>query len=207
MNPFHFPAIILASQSPRRAELLRQIGVPFDIVLPADPHVAEALEAVLPDELPLDYVQRVCRAKAEMMRQQIIEDSAPMQRNRPILCADTTVAFGNEILGKPADAQAVHAMLSRLSGQTHQVHTAVAIALAHKVVECVVSSDVTFRTIAKEEIEAYVHSGEPFGKAGAYAIQGYGACFVEHLRGSFSAVKGLPVFEVAQMLRRIQNQA
>ena len=207
MNPFHFPAIVLASQSPRRAELLRQIGVPFDIVLPADPHAAEALEAVLPDELPLDYVQRVCRAKAQMMRQQIAESGSPIQRNRPILCADTTVAFGTEILGKPADASDVHAMLSRLSGQTHQVHTAVAIALAHEVIECVVSSDVTFRTLSTAQIEDYVHSGEPFGKAGAYAIQGYGACFVEHLRGSFSAVKGLPVFEVAQMLHSIENQA
>lgn len=207
MNPFHFPAIILASQSPRRAELLRQIGVPFEVVLPSDPHAAELLETVLPDELPLAYVQRVCRAKAQMMRRQITENSTPMQANRPILCADTTVAFEQQILGKPVDAQAVHAMLSQLSGRTHQVHTAVAIALEHEIIECVVSSDVRFRSIQSEEIDAYIHSGEPFGKAGAYAIQGYGACFVAHLHGSFSAVKGLPLFEVAQMLRQIQNQA
>ena len=207
MNPFHFPAIVLASQSPRRAELLRQIGVPFDVVLPVDPHAAEALEAVLPNELPLAYVQRVCRAKAEMMRQQIIENGSVKLCHRLILCADTTVAFGNEILGKPSDANDVHAMLTRLSGQTHQVHTAVVIASEQKMLECVVSSDVTFRAISSEEIDAYIDSTEPFGKAGAYAIQGYGACFVEHLRGSFSAVKGLPVFEVAQMLHQIQNQA
>ena len=207
MNPFHFPDMVLASQSPRRAELLRQIGVPFEVVLPLDPHAAEVLEAVLPDELPLAYVQRVCRAKAQMMRRQIAEHGSPEQQNRPILCADTTVAFGDEILGKPANAHEVHTMLNRLSGQTHQVHTAVTIAWQGAMMEQVVSSDVTFRPITSEEIEAYVHSGEPFGKAGAYAIQGYGACFVEHLRGSFSAVKGLPIFEVAQMLRALQNQA
>lgn len=207
MNPFRFPHIILASQSPRRAELLRQIGVPFDVVLPVDPHLAEALEAVLPNEIPLDYVRRVCRAKAHMMRQQIIECGRLEQRHWPVLCADTTVAFGNEILGKPTNAHDVHTMLGRLSGQTHQVHTAVAIAVADEVRECVVSSDVTFRVISGEEIDAYIDSGEPFGKAGSYAIQGFGACFVEHLSGSFSAVKGLPVFEVAQMLRQIQNQA
>ncbi len=207
MNPFHFPAIVLASQSPRRAELLRQIGVPFKVVLPLDPHAAETLEAVLPNEVPLSYVQRVCRAKAEMMRQQIAELGSSEQQSRPILCADTTVAFGNEILGKPVDAQEVRVMLGRLSGQTHQVHTAVAIAWQGAMIEQVVSSDVSFRPITPEEIEAYIESGEPFGKAGAYAIQGFGACFVAHLRGSFSAVKGLPIFEVAQMLRALQNQA
>ena len=203
MNPFHFPALVLASQSPRRAELLRQIGVPFEVVLPLNPHAAEALEAVLPDELPLVYVQRVCRAKAEMMRRQIAEQGSSEQQSRPILCADTTVAFGDEILGKPADAQEVRVMLEQLSGQTHQVHTAVAIAWQGAMIEQVVSSDVSFRPITTEEIEAYIDSGEPFGKAGAYAIQGFGACFVVHLRGSFSAVKGLPIFEVAQMLRAL----
>ena len=207
MNPFHFPAIVLASQSPRRAELLRQIGVPFEVVLPLDPHAAETLEAVLPNEVPLSYVQRVCRAKAEMMRQQIAELGSSEQQSRPILCADTTVAFGNEILGKPVDAQEVRVMLGRLSGQTHQVHTAVAIAWQGAMIEQVVSSDVSFRPITPEEIEAYIESGEPFGKAGAYAIQGFAACFVAHLPGSFSAVKGLPIFEVAQMLRALQNQA
>ena len=207
MNPFKLPAIILASQSPRRAELLRQIGVPFDIVLPADLHAAEALEAILPNELPLDYVQRVCHAKADMMRQQIAEDHALLQRNRPILCADTTVAFENRILGKPQDAREATEMLNLLSGQTHQVHTAVSIALEHDFLSCVVSSDVRFRALSAEDIEAYIESGEPFGKAGAYAIQGYGACFVEHLQGSFSAVKGLPVFEVAQLLKQVQNRA
>ena len=139
MNPFHFPAIVLASQSPRRAELLRQIGVPFEVVLPLDPHAAETLEAVLPNEVPLSYVQRVCRAKAEMMRQQIAEPGSSEQQSRPILCADTTVAFGNEILGKPVDAQEVRVMLGRLSGQTHQVHTAVAIAWQGAMIEQVVS--------------------------------------------------------------------
>ena len=207
MNPFDFPAIVLASQSPRRAELLRQIGVPFEVVLPLDPDAAEALEAVLPSEAPLSYVQRVCRAKAQMMRRQIAEQGSPEQQNRPILCADTTVAFGDEILGKPFDAQQVHAMLARLSGRTHQVHTAVAIAWQGEMIERVVSSDVRFRPIEPREIEAYINSGEPFGKAGAYAIQGFGACFVAHLRGSFSAVKGLPIFEVAQMLGALQNEA
>ena len=177
--------------------------MPFELVLPLNPHAAEALEAVLPDELPLVYVQRVCRAKAEMMHRQIAEQGSSEQQSRPILCADTTVAFGDEILGKPADAQEVRVMLERLSGQTHQVHTAVAIAWQGAMIEQVVSSDVSFRPITPEEIEAYIESGEPFGKAGAYAIQGFGACFVAHLRGSFSAVKGLPIFEVAQMLRAL----
>lgn len=207
MNPFQFPAVILASQSPRRAELLRQMGVPFEVVIPADLHAAEALEAVITGEDPLTYVERVSRAKAQMMRQQVAENHAhPMQLHRPILCADTTVALGNEILGKPQDAQDAFEMLKKLSGQTHQVHTAIALAKDDEVWAQVVSSNVHFCTLSDALIHQYIESGEPFGKAGAYAIQGLGACFVAHLDGSFSSVKGLPVFEVAQLLRGIHEK-
>ncbi len=203
MNPFDFPAVNLASQSPRRAQLLEQMGVPFEVVLPLDIHAAEALEAVLPDELPLDYVLRVGLAKARMMRAQIVANGSEVQRARPILCADTTVAFEQHILGKPESREQAYSMLRLLSGNTHQVHTAVVLAHGDELLHTVVTTDVRFRDLLDADIRAYIDSSEPFGKAGAYAIQGLGACFVAHISGSFSAVKGLPVFEVAQMLTQL----
>ena len=197
-NPFQFPRIYLASQSPRRAQLLEQIGVPFDVFLPEDSEAAELLEVVLPNENPMDYVQRVSLAKLQAIQQQINTAQLPPQ---PILCADTTVAFADEILGKPVDAADARRMLSMLSGQTHQVHTAVAVAWGHDVKRVCVTSQVTFKTISPVDLEAYIDSGEPFGRAGAYAVQGLAATFIEHLSGSYSSVMGLPVFEVAHLLR------
>lgn len=202
MNPFHFPTINLASKSPRRAELLVQMGVPFELVLPLNPSLAEQLEVARAGESPLEYVARVSMDKAQMMRAQIAHYGTMAQQARPTLCADTTVADGGRILGKPANREHAHEMLSALSGRTHQVHTAVVLIQQDKRQQTVVSSEVSFRDLTNEEIDAYIDSGEPFGKAGAYAIQGLGACFVAHLSGSFSAVKGLPIFEVGQMLKQ-----
>ena len=203
MNPLHFPKIYLASQSPRRAELLKQIGVPFEVVLPHDAVAAERLEIPLPDENPVDYVQRVCLAKAHMMQAQITNNPKFADRVYPILCADTTVVFDNCILGKPEDAAHAVQMLRMLSGNIHEVYTAVALASTQGIEQELVRSTVRFHPLSESDIQAYIASGEPFGKAGAYAIQGYGACWVAHLSGSFSAVKGLPIFEVAQLLRRV----
>ncbi|AXF85723.1 Maf-like protein YhdE [Ephemeroptericola cinctiostellae] len=197
-NPFQFPRIYLASQSPRRAQLLEQMGVPFDVFLPEDSAAAELLEVVLPNEDPVDYVQRVSLAKLQAIQQQINTARLPPQ---PILCADTTVAFAAEILGKPEDAADARRILTMLSGQVHQVHTAVALACGHEVKRTCVTSQVTFKTISPVELEAYIDSGEPFGRAGAYAVQGLAATFIEHLSGSYSSVMGLPVFEVARLLR------
>lgn len=198
--PYSFPAIYLASTSPRRAQLLEQIGVPFEIIRPDDPETAELLEAELPNEPALDYVRRVCRAKAFASHAQISAHQLP---TRPILCADTTVALNDRIFGKPADAADVHTMLHQLSGKTHQTHTAIAVMHDGQLIERVVTSDVTFRPLTTEDIDVYIASGEPFGKAGAYAIQGLSACFISHLSGSFSAVMGLPLFEVADILQNL----
>lgn len=197
-NPFQFPRIYLASQSPRRAQLLEQVGVPFDVFLPENSEAAELLEVVLLNEDPVDYVQRVSLAKLHAIQQQI---KAAQLVQQPILCADTTVAFGSNILGKPEDAADARRILSMLSGQTHQVHTAVVLAVGHEVRKACVTSQVTFRVISPAELEAYIDSGEPFGRAGAYAVQGLAATFIEHLSGSYSSVMGLPVFEVAHLLR------
>lgn len=197
-HPFQFPHIYLASQSPRRAQLLAQIGVPFDVFLPKDSAAAELLELALPHEPPVDYVQRVSLAKLQAIQLQMAEAQLPL---KPILCADTTVAFAGEILGKPLDAADARRILSMLSGQKHQVHTAVAIAFQHEVKTVCVTSEVTFKTLSQAELDAYIDSGEPFGRAGAYAVQGLAAAFIAHLSGSYSSVMGLPVFEVAEMLQ------
>ena len=197
MNPFQFPCVYLASQSPRRAQLLKLVGIPFEVYLPEDNEAAEALEVELSNESPLDYVQRVAILKAEFAARSMAHQG---METRPILCADTTVAVDQHILAKPTDAADAARMLRMLSGRTHQVHTAVAVMLDDVLHQVCVTSDVTFKLLTDAEIEAYIASGEPFGKAGAYAIQGYASVFVSHLSGSYSAVMGLPVFEVAQML-------
>ncbi|TDR31701.1 Maf family protein [Hydromonas duriensis] len=201
-NPFEFTPIYLASQSPRRAQLLEQIGIPFEVVLPEDSHAAELLETVQLGEKPLQYVQRVTLMKLHSMQTQVMQLKLPA---RPILCADTTVAFGEEILGKPLDAADAKRMLRLLSAQTHQVHTAVAILSEGQIHTACVTSEVSFKEIKEQEIQAYIDSGEPFGRAGSYAVQGFAAAFISHLSGSYSAVMGLPVFEVAQLLREAQK--
>ena len=191
--------IYLASQSPRRRQLLEQIGVRYEMLLPDANEDAEALEATRPRELPSDYVTRVTRAKLHAARARLARRALP---NAPILCADTTVALGQRIFGKPADAaEAVH-MLTQLSGRCHRVISAVALFDGRRSNLEVNSSRVRFGVIAAADIRAYVASGEPFGKAGAYAIQSEAARWIERIEGSYSGIMGLPLFETARLLRR-----
>ena len=195
--------IYLASQSPRRAQLLAQIGVRFKLLLPRADEDAEALEAERPGELPAEYVERVTRAKLHAARLRL---SASGLSAAPILCADTTVALGRRILGKPFDAQAAAATLRLLSGKVHRVITAVAVGTGvgrgARTRVAVSTSRVRFAELPAPVVEAYVASGEPFGKAGAYAIQSSLAAWIAHLDGSYSGVMGLPLFETAQLLQR-----
>jgi septum formation protein len=188
----------LASQSPRRAQLLRQIGVAHRLLLPEPAEDAEALEAERPGELPADYVQRVTRAKLQAALQRLRRRGG---EPAPILCADTTVALGRRILGKPADAADARAMLQALSGRTHRVLTAVAVHDGRRARTALNVSHVRFAPLPGRAIEAYVAGGEPFGKAGAYAIQGAVAAWIEHIEGSHSGIVGLPLYETATLLR------
>ena len=181
--------LYLASGSPRRRELLTQIGVPFlSQVVPID-------ENPLPDEPPVAYVERLARAKAQAGLAAL---SQPL--DAVVLGADTAVVLDGRILGKPADAAEAQATLTALSGRSHQVLTAVALASSTRVAVRVVSSQVSFRPLRAEEIAAYWASGEPQDKAGSYAIQGLAAVFVSQLQGSYSAVVGLPLCETAALL-------
>ena len=191
--------VYLASQSPRRRQLLDQIGVRYELLLPRADEDAEALEAERRGELPADYVERVTRAKLRAARLRL-QDSGLAAA--PILCADTTVALGRRLLGKPLDANDAVATLELLSGRTHRVITAVAIGVARRTLLAVNTSHVTFAAIPRAAIERYVASGEPFGKAGAYAIQSAFAAWIAHIDGSHSGIMGLPLFETAQLLRR-----
>jgi septum formation protein len=193
------PAFIyLASQSPRRRQLLEQIGVRFELLLPRADEDAEALEAERAGELPAAYVERVTRAKLHAARARLRHSGLP---DAPILCSDTTVALGRRILGKPADAAEAVATLSALSGRTHRVITAVALAAGRRERVALSTSRVRVAALPASVIEAYVASGEPFGKAGAYAIQSSFAAWVEHIAGSYSGIMGLPLFETAALLR------
>jgi septum formation protein len=181
------PIVCLASVSPRRRELLSQIGVPHIIV---GPHIDET---ALPGETPREYVTRLAQEKALTIRQ--------AGQQLPVLAADTTVVVDGEIFGKPRDrAEGVH-MLGVLSGREHEVLTAVALADARGVASRLSSSTVRFRTISREECLAYWETGEPRDKAGGYGIQGFGAIFIESLTGSHSGVMGLPLFETGELLR------
>ena len=200
--------IYLASQSPRRAELLQQIGVDFRLLLPqsaAEKQAAEDLEVVLAGEAPAAYVQRVTalKARAAYARWQALQarDGAAWPA-LPILCADTTVALESQILGKPIDSADAAAMLAQLSGQMHQVLTAVAVVDRVGALHTALStSQVQFTTLSAAEIATYVASAEPLGKAGSYGIQGRAAAFVQHMAGSYTGIVGLPVFETAQLLQ------
>ena len=192
--------IYLASQSPRRAQLLDQIGVRHELLLPRADEDAEALEAERPGELPADYVQRVTLAKLHAARGRLKASGLPAA---PILCADTTVALGRRILGKPADAADAAATLRLLSGRTHRVLTAVAVASGRRERLALSVSHVRFAVLPTDVIDAYVASGEPFGKAGAYAIQSAFAGWIAHVDGSHSGIMGLPLYETAQLLRAL----
>ena len=195
--------IYLASQSPRRAHLLTQIGVRFELLLPRAGEDAESLEAERAGELPAVYVERVTRAKLRAARLRL---AASGLAAAPILCADTTVALGRRILGKPLDVHDAAATLRLLSGKTHRVITAVAVGTGTgrgaRDRIAVSTSRVRFATLPAPVIDAYAASGEPFGKAGAYAIQSSLAAWIAHLDGSYSGVMGLPLFETAQLLHR-----
>ena len=199
------PAFVyLASQSPRRSQLLEQLGVPHQLLVAnTDGDLgedAEAIEAVAGQEAPAAYVQRVTELK--------LDDAVARHQRRglpaaPILCSDTTVALGREILGKPQDEADAARMLKSLSGTTHRVLTAVAVAHGRKTVAALSVSRVRFDVLSPAMVRAYVASGEPMGKAGAYAVQGRAAAFIAHISGSYSGIMGLPMFETAQLLRQV----
>jgi septum formation protein len=193
--------IYLASKSPRRRELLRQVGVEFELLmLRSDPaRGVDVSEDVLPGEDPHAYVARVAKEKGAFAWNILQQRRQPL---RPILTADTTVTIDGEILGKPADNKEAVAMLERLSGRTHQVLTSVAVH-AERVEEQVTQvSNVRFATLSPAQIRAYCATTEPYDKAGGYGIQGLAALFVEHIEGSHSGIMGLPIFETAQLLRK-----
>lgn len=196
------PAIYLASKSQRRHELLRQLGVEFEELLlrEAPGRRRDIVEAPRKDEAPLEYVKRIARIKASVGWHRMQRRGLPP---KPVLGADTEVALDGAALGKPADASAAVAMLGELSGRTHDVITAIALRWQTQLVATVSTSRVTFRALAQDEIERYVATGEPFDKAGGYAIQGKAAAFVQYLEGSYSGVMGLPLFETAEILARI----
>ncbi len=195
------PRIYLASRSPRRRELLTQIGVRFELLMfrgvpREDPDVDEA---VLPEESPEDYVVRVTLAKAQAGVQRIRERHLIPH---PVLAADTTVEVDGSVIGKPEHEADAVAILQRLSGRTHRVLTAVALSDGIRVEHLTNVSEVRFRPLENAEIRRYVVSGEPLDKAGAYGIQGRAAIFVEEIRGSYTGIMGLPLYETAILLRR-----
>lgn len=196
------PFIYLASQSPRRAQLLEQIGVAHRPLLPDAQEDAEALEHALPGEAPDDYVQRVTRAKldaaCDRWRRRQAEGA---WEPAPILCADTTVALGRRILGKPADAQEARRMLQALSGRSHRVLTAVALWDGVAVQQRLSISRVRFAVVSGDALNRYIAGGEAMGKAGAYGIQGSAAQWVSHIEGSYTGIMGLPLWETTQLLQ------
>jgi septum formation protein len=192
-------SIYLASRSPRRRELLTQLGVAFEELLTHELHGADVDETPHAGEAPPAYVLRVARAKAELgWRQVVSRGLAPL----PVLAADTTVVLDGEILGKPDDDKHARQMLRRLSAHIHSVLTAVAVAQGDRRETALSASTVEFRNLDDAEIRAYVASGEPLDKAGAYAIQGKAAVFVRTLAGSYSGIMGLPLIETADLLWR-----
>lgn len=200
--PYTF--IYLASQSPRRRELLDQLGILYQPLPPDEGEDVEALEAELPGEAAAIYVRRVCLAKAEAAAARLGRSARP---SAPILVADTTVALDRAILGKPADADDAIAMLTRLSGRVHQVLTAVAVVNPSSrggdasIASTLSVSTVRFAALTHDQIVRYVESGEPQGKAGAYGVQGRAAEFIAHIDGSYSGIMGLPLFETAALVR------
>src|SRR6185312_7047511 len=194
--------IYLASRSPRRRELLAQMGLRFEPLLFREGarRDTDTDESVRPGEQPDDYVRRVTRMKADAAWQRVVMRRG-LQR-KPVLAADTTVALAGEILGKPADKEDARRILSILAGTQHRVLTAVAVACEDRCEMAVSESLVTFAQLDPERIAAYAETGEPFDKAGAYAIQGRAGAFIERIEGSYSGIMGLPLFETAQLLAK-----
>jgi septum formation protein len=189
--------IYLASQSPRRRQLLEQLGVRHELLLPGEDEDAEALESVKPGEAPSAYVQRVTQLKLDAALARLKRRGLP---RAPVLCSDTTVALGRTIYGKPADAVDARRMLGELAGRHHRVLTAVVVGTARRRVQALSTSRVTFAPVSRAQIAAYVAGGEPMGKAGAYAVQGRAAAWISHISGSYSGIMGLPMHETAQLL-------
>ena len=197
--------VYLASRSPRRRELLRQIGVEFELLLLREraPRGPDVSETVFPGESAEDYVRRVCRAKVRAAWSRIQERSI---RSYPVLAADTVVYVDGTLLGKPADRSDAARMLGLLSGKVHRVLTAVAVQFEERLEMAVSESQVRFRELTPVEITACIESGEAMDKAGAYAIQGRAAAFIPELRGSYSGVMGLPLYETAELIGRFSPE-
>ena len=186
----HAPVeVILASQSPRRRELLTLVGIAH-VVSPADID-----ESVMPDELPVPHCERLARAKAQVL--------AERHPDAVVIAADTIVVLDGDILGKPSDPADARAMIARLSGRTHTVFTAMAVARGGRTESAVEEVAVTFRVLSAEEIAEYVETGEPMDKAGAYGIQGYGATIVERIEGDYFSVMGLGLRRLVSLLERV----
>ncbi|MCC2676077.1 MAG: putative septum formation protein Maf [Ramlibacter sp.] len=190
--------IYLASQSPRRRQLLEQLGIRHELLLPDASEDSEALEAVQPGEAPAAYVQRVTGLKLDAALDRLRRRGLPPA---PVLCSDTTVALGRTIYGKPADGADAARMLRELAGRTHRVLTAVAVQAGRKRLQALSDSRVSFAPMTRTQVAAYVASGEPMGKAGAYAVQGRAAEHIARIAGSYTGIMGLPLHETARLLR------
>ncbi|MDB5752466.1 MAG: putative septum formation protein Maf [Ramlibacter sp.] len=191
--------IYLASQSPRRRQLLEQLGIRHELLLPDDAEDSEALEEVHPGEAPAAYVRRVTGLKLDAAVARLERRGLPPA---PVLCSDTTVALGRAIYGKPADAADAGRMLRELAGATHRVLTAVAVQAGRKRLAALSDSRVTFAAMTPAQVRAYVATGEPMGKAGAYAVQGVAAAHITRINGSYTGIMGLPLHETALLLRQ-----
>ncbi len=193
--------IYLASKSPRRRELLRQVGISFELLLLRDaiPRGPDVTEIVLPGELAEAYVARVTQEKASAAWDILQVRRLPLH---PVLAADTTVVLDHHILGKPADQKEALEMLSRLSGRSHQVLTSLAVHYQGQSFHCTQASEVTFASLTQEQMLAYCATQEPYDKAGGYGIQGLAAQFISHISGSYSGIMGLPLFETTILLRQ-----
>jgi septum formation protein len=197
----HDNKIYLASKSPRRRELLRQVGIEFDLLVlrDASPRGPDVTEILHDHESPEDYVARVSKEKAEFAWDTLMFRRLPP---RPVLAADTIVVIDNQILGKPADEREAHATLAKLSGRTHTVFTSIAVHHQRTALQVTQRSEVSFTELSKEQIRYYCASAEPYDKAGGYGIQGSAAKFISHINGSYSGIMGLPIFETIQLLKQ-----
>ncbi len=204
MKNQHLPdRIWLASKSPRRQELLAQLGVAFDVLQPPEQDAENqdmVNESIHVGESAYDYVNRLAQEKAAYAWQYLVRAGQPQ---RPILSADTTVVIDGRILGKPANRDEARIMMETLSGHTHQVLTGVAVKWQDKMVSAVQVSDVTFAPLDSKRIEAYITTDEPYDKAGGYGIQGLAGKFISRINGSYSSIMGLPLYETAELLREI----
>lgn len=193
--------IYLASKSPRRRELLTQVGIAYELLLLRDapPRGPDVTEIVLPGELPHDYVRRVTQEKAEMAWRVMAMRKLAL---RPVLAADTTVVINQQILGKPASRDEAVSMLTLLAGKKHEVLTSIAVRHEHGLIAATQVSEVSFAALSEQQIQAYCDTPEPYDKAGGYGIQGAAARFISHINGSYSGIMGLPLFETCQVLRQ-----